>query len=132
MIRQLPSPAGTLALVGNLGPEPVVILDPMSEDGDVVFTPLPAAQMTFARTDTGEIGRRGPGTAFALPAAVGLRVVPPLAGAEVAPMRGTLWPGEETALLHRAPPIDGTGSVRLLVVLDVPGGENDDDCGCCP
>jgi hypothetical protein len=75
---------------------------------------------------------RGPGTEFALPAAADVRVVRPLARGEVALMRGTLWPGEETALLHRSPPIDGTGIVRLLFVLDVPGDEDDDDCGCCP
>ena len=56
MIRQLLSPAGTLALVGNFGAEHIVIFDPMAEDGDFVFTPLPAARMAFALTDTGEIG----------------------------------------------------------------------------
>lgn len=34
-------------------------------------------------------------------------------------MRGTLWPNEpETGLRHRSPPIEGTGEVRLLLVLD--------------
>ncbi|MEQ9693575.1 DUF1826 domain-containing protein [Shimia sp. SDUM112013] len=34
-------------------------------------------------------------------------------------MRGTLWPTEpDSGLRHRSPPIEGTGEVRLLLVLD--------------
>lgn len=34
-------------------------------------------------------------------------------------LRGTLWPPEpEAGLLHRSPPIEGTGETRLVLVLD--------------
>ncbi|MEM9277505.1 MAG: DUF1826 domain-containing protein [Pseudomonadota bacterium] len=34
-------------------------------------------------------------------------------------LRGTLWPEEpKSGLLHRSPPIEGTGETRLLLVLD--------------
>ncbi|MEO0938503.1 MAG: DUF1826 domain-containing protein [Pseudomonadota bacterium] len=34
-------------------------------------------------------------------------------------LRGTLWPAPHAAsLLHRSPPIEGTGEVRLVLVLD--------------
>jgi hypothetical protein len=34
-------------------------------------------------------------------------------------LRGTLWPAEKPAgLLHRSPPITGTGTTRLVLVLD--------------
>ena len=34
-------------------------------------------------------------------------------------MRGTLWPENPmTGLLHRSPPIEGTGQTRLVLVLD--------------
>jgi len=34
-------------------------------------------------------------------------------------MRGTLWPAKPaTGLLHRSPPIEGSGETRLLLVLD--------------
>jgi hypothetical protein len=34
-------------------------------------------------------------------------------------LRGTLWPeGPRSALLHRSPPIEGTGETRLVLVLD--------------
>lgn len=34
-------------------------------------------------------------------------------------MRGTLWPAEPSpGLLHRSPPIEGTGETRLVLVLD--------------
>ncbi|WP_152618489.1 DUF1826 domain-containing protein [Leisingera sp. ANG-Vp] len=34
-------------------------------------------------------------------------------------LRGRCWPGEEqTVLLHRSPPIEGTGETRLLAVID--------------
>ena len=60
---------------------------------------------------------RGAGTQLAQP------------GAETAPLsvspgsavllRGRRWPGEEqTTLLHRSPPIAGTGETRLLAVID--------------
>ena len=38
---------------------------------------------------------------------------------DVVLLRGKLWPStEETALLHRSPPITGTGETRLLAVID--------------
>ncbi len=34
-------------------------------------------------------------------------------------LRGTLWPGEsKSGLLHRSPPIEGTGETRFVLVLD--------------
>lgn len=34
-------------------------------------------------------------------------------------LRGTLWPGDpQSGLLHRSPPIEGTGETRLVLVLD--------------
>jgi hypothetical protein len=34
-------------------------------------------------------------------------------------LRGTLWPeGPRSGLLHRSPPIEGTGETRALLVLD--------------
>ncbi|MEM9139786.1 MAG: DUF1826 domain-containing protein, partial [Pseudomonadota bacterium] len=34
-------------------------------------------------------------------------------------MRGTLWPERPSAgLLHRSPPIEGTGETRLVLILD--------------
>ncbi len=33
-------------------------------------------------------------------------------------MRGRLWPTSKSDLLHRSPPIEGTGKTRLLLVLD--------------
>ncbi|MEL6477533.1 MAG: DUF1826 domain-containing protein [Pseudomonadota bacterium] len=34
-------------------------------------------------------------------------------------LKGTLWPGaRETGMLHRSPPIAGTGETRLMLVLD--------------
>lgn len=76
---------------------------------------------------------RGPGTELALPAAGdAARLLRRLEPGEVVALRGTLWPGEETDLLHRSPPIEGTGAVRLLFVLD-PADEADvPSCGCCP
>ncbi len=35
---------------------------------------------------------------------------------------GSSWPGEGCGLLHRSPPISGTGETRLLLVIDVPEG----------
>jgi len=43
-------------------------------------------------------------------------------------LRGKLWPEPTTSgLLHRSPPIDGTGETRLVLVLD-PLEDPDDDC----
>lgn len=56
MIRQLLSPATTLAMVGSFGADHLTILDPSAADGDFVFVPLPAARMAFALNDTGETG----------------------------------------------------------------------------
>ncbi|QFG37418.1 uncharacterized protein DUF1826 [Paracoccus pantotrophus] len=63
---------------------------------------------------------RGPETQFGLEDENG-RIV--RAGAmrsgEVAVLRGASWPGMEvTGLLHRSPPIAGTGKVRLFLALD--------------
>ena len=42
-------------------------------------------------------------------------------------LRGTLWPAEpESGLLHRSPPIEGTGETRLVLVLD-PIFDSDDE-----
>jgi hypothetical protein len=56
MIRQLLSPASTLAVVGSFGADHLTILDPSAPDADFVFVPLPAARMAFGLNDTGEIG----------------------------------------------------------------------------
>lgn len=47
-------------------------------------------------------------------------------------LRGTLWPeNPKSGLLHRSPPIEGTGETRLLLVLDTvddPESEPDQFC----
>ncbi|WP_313349588.1 DUF1826 domain-containing protein [Paracoccus sp. (in: a-proteobacteria)] len=60
---------------------------------------------------------RGAGTQIAQP---GQENAPlDLITAAAAILRGTLWPGrEKTGLLHRSPPISGTGQSRLLLVID--------------
>jgi len=41
-------------------------------------------------------------------------------------LRGTLWPAKpESGLLHRSPPIEGTGETRLVLVLDPLNDPND-------
>lgn len=71
---------------------------------------------------------RGRGTEYGL--ARGDRSVETLScmsAGDVGLLRGSLWPGrEETVLLHRSPPIEGTGEARLLLTLDMPPGEEDD------
>ena len=43
-------------------------------------------------------------------------------------LRGTLWPERpKSGLLHRSPPIEGTGETRLVLVLD-PISDTDDEC----
>lgn len=43
-------------------------------------------------------------------------------------LRGTLWPTTpESSLLHRSPPIEGTGETRLVVVLDPVSNEDAQD-----
>ncbi len=43
-------------------------------------------------------------------------------------LRGTLWPERpKSGLLHRSPPIEGTGETRLVLVLD-PINDTDDEC----
>lgn len=38
-------------------------------------------------------------------------------------MRGKLWPpGPDPQLLHRSPPIEGTGETRLMLALDPVSG----------
>ncbi|ESQ13779.1 MAG: hypothetical protein N838_33160, partial [Thiohalocapsa sp. PB-PSB1] len=42
-------------------------------------------------------------------------------------LRGTLWPEQpKSGLLHRSPPIEGSGETRLLLVLDPMDGPEDD------
>ena len=42
-------------------------------------------------------------------------------------LRGTLWPENlSSGLLHRSPPIEGTGETRLVLVLDPVSGLNED------
>ena len=41
--------------------------------------------------------------------------------------RGRRWPGEATGLLHRSPPIAGTGETRLLLVIDPFEPDDEDD-----
>ncbi|MFT3691023.1 DUF1826 domain-containing protein [Paenirhodobacter sp.] len=68
---------------------------------------------------------RGAGTQLAQP---GQEQAPQdVAPGAAAILRGTLWPGQEaTALLHRSPPIGGTGQTRLLLVID-PASEHRPD-----
>jgi hypothetical protein len=71
---------------------------------------------------------RGHGTEFGPASGQGeVAQVHALAEGDAAIFRGTLWPGEECGLLHRSPPIAGTGETRLLLVIDLPE-EEDDDC----
>ncbi len=49
-------------------------------------------------------------------------------------LRGTLWPEQpKSRLLHRSPPIEGTGETRLVLVIDPiseMGGTGDVACAC--
>lgn len=56
MLRTLLSPRDSLALIGNFGAEGLAIFDPSAEDGDFVFTALPAPRMAFALDDSGMQG----------------------------------------------------------------------------
>lgn len=59
---------------------------------------------------------RGTGTQLAQP---GQEAAPTLVTTgSVALLRGKRWPRERTGLLHRSPPIEGTGEARLLAVID--------------
>jgi hypothetical protein len=40
---------------------------------------------------------------------------------DIALFKGRLFPGEPPVLLHRSPPIEGTGERRIVLVLDTPG-----------
>ncbi len=63
---------------------------------------------------------RGTGTQYGVAAdgAEPERVFTTPTGAPIV-IRGTLWPeGPPSGLLHRSPPIEGTGETRLLLVLD--------------
>jgi hypothetical protein len=63
---------------------------------------------------------RGPGTQYGISTdgAEPARVFTVPTGAAVI-LRGTLWrQGLRTGLLHRSPPIEGTGETRLVLVLD--------------
>lgn len=71
---------------------------------------------------------RGPGTQYGISTDGGepARVFPVPTGAPVV-IRGTLWQGDRpSGLLHRSPPIAGTGISRLVLVLD-PVDETDED-----
>lgn len=60
---------------------------------------------------------RGAGTQLARPGHE--RAAQDVATGTAVILRGALWPGHEaTALLHRSPPIAGTGRTRLLLVID--------------
>jgi hypothetical protein len=63
---------------------------------------------------------RGPGTEYGISTdgRPPRRVFEVPTGAPIV-LRGTLWPGEPTGLMHRSPPIEGTGIIRLVLVLDV-------------
>jgi hypothetical protein len=42
-------------------------------------------------------------------------------------LRGTLWPGDPpSGLMHRSPPIEGTGETRLVLVLDPVDGPEEE------
>jgi hypothetical protein len=56
MIRQLLSPAATMALVGSWGSDGIVILDPSAPTGDFAFAAVPAPRMAFALNDGGDMG----------------------------------------------------------------------------
>ncbi|NJM81090.1 MAG: DUF1826 domain-containing protein [Tabrizicola sp.] len=110
--------------------------------GDIMATPLVQLRLDVIQTDACKrfhLDRvparllctyRGRGTEFgpATPEG-GVTRISPLATGEAALFRGSLWPTEDCGLLHRSPPIAGTGETRLLLVIDVPE-DDEDDCGC--
>ncbi len=65
---------------------------------------------------------RGSATQFALARENGDLPVEPIAQlgtGDVGVMRGTLWPArDKSGVLHRSPPISGSGETRLLLVID--------------
>ncbi|WP_339109855.1 DUF1826 domain-containing protein [Thioclava sp. GXIMD4216] len=65
---------------------------------------------------------RGEATQFALASGTqgtATDIMAQLGTGDVGLMRGTLWPGQEgSGVLHRSPPISGTGQTRLLLVID--------------
>ncbi|MFN6977025.1 MAG: DUF1826 domain-containing protein [Gemmobacter sp.] len=83
---------------------------------------MPARLLCTYRGQATQYGVPGPQGEVAAPAA--------LATGWVGLFRGSLWPGEETALLHRSPPIEGSGETRLLLVLDVVGPDASDHGHC--
>jgi hypothetical protein len=68
---------------------------------------------------------RGPGTEYGIAGADGQPTeVHQRAAGWVGLFRGRLWPGASpTGLVHRSPPIEGSGETRLLLVLDVAEAE---------
>jgi hypothetical protein len=73
---------------------------------------------------------RGTGTQYGISTdgAVPKRVFTVPTGSPIL-LRGTLWPGDrQSGLLHRSPPIEGTGETRLLLVLD-PVDDPEDETG---
>lgn len=71
---------------------------------------------------------RGPGTQYGMPGkdAEPNRIFTMNAGAPIL-LRGKLWPTQPSmGLVHRSPPIEGTGKSRLVLVLD-PVNDPEDD-----
>jgi hypothetical protein len=71
---------------------------------------------------------RGTGTQYGISpdGALPWRVFTVPTGAPIL-LRGTLWPEQpKSGLLHRSPPIEGSGETRLLLVLDPMDGPEDD------
>ncbi|WP_172294481.1 DUF1826 domain-containing protein [Pseudoruegeria sp. HB172150] len=69
---------------------------------------------------------RGRGTEFAAPR-IGSepQLLTDMTTGDVAIVRGRMWPGSsEPGLLHRSPPIEGSGETRLLLVIDPVGALN--------
>lgn len=74
---------------------------------------------------------RGPGTQYGISTNGDEphRVFQVATGAPIL-LRGTLWPEDPpSGLLHRSPPIEGTGEVRLVMVLDPIFDSEDAACG---
>lgn len=69
---------------------------------------------------------RGPGTEYGVASSGETpATVHQLARGDAALFRGRLWPGETTGLVHRSPPLTGTGQTRLLLVMDPDDPEED-------
>lgn len=62
----------------------------------------------------------GPGTDICTTTAEDAPIHRTRAG-DIAVFKGRLFPGEPPVLLHRSPPIEGSGERRIVLVLDTPG-----------